>query len=302
MIDPHAQSLEVTVGGIDLTIHQSPGLLTSGRSQGTTGAGTVTILKRRRSSMSSSLLTANIVLWQLSPLISNWIANSGPFFELGLLNSHSQVLELGCGGSGVLAMILAPRVHRYIATDQEYVLKTLRQNLDENSASVARCSASSRNRANKKKKNTTNRGTASLDSPNGQGRNVYVLPLDWELDAVDDLPRLLASGNTGADSQPGGFLNAIIACDCVYNEALVKPFVKTCARLCSLSAEIEGSPDVGSTFCLIAQQLRSPDVMQAWLSAMLPLFRVWRVTNSALPRELADGVSGFVVHLATLRV
>jgi hypothetical protein len=38
-IDAHASSLEISVAGYDLTIHQSPGLLNSTRKEGTTGAG-----------------------------------------------------------------------------------------------------------------------------------------------------------------------------------------------------------------------------------------------------------------------
>jgi hypothetical protein len=38
-IDAHASTLEISVAGYDLTIHQSPGLLNSTRKEGTTGAG-----------------------------------------------------------------------------------------------------------------------------------------------------------------------------------------------------------------------------------------------------------------------
>jgi hypothetical protein len=39
-VDPKASSIELVVGGRDYTIHQSPGLLSSNRQGGTTGAGT----------------------------------------------------------------------------------------------------------------------------------------------------------------------------------------------------------------------------------------------------------------------
>lgn len=38
-IDPNASSVDVQVGGIEYTIHQSPGVLSSDRAGGTTGAG-----------------------------------------------------------------------------------------------------------------------------------------------------------------------------------------------------------------------------------------------------------------------
>ena len=39
MIDPKATDLELTVNGRDYTITQSPGILSSNRAEGTTGAG-----------------------------------------------------------------------------------------------------------------------------------------------------------------------------------------------------------------------------------------------------------------------
>jgi hypothetical protein len=38
-VDSKASTIDITVAGHDLTIHQSRGLLTSDRKQGTTGAG-----------------------------------------------------------------------------------------------------------------------------------------------------------------------------------------------------------------------------------------------------------------------
>ena len=38
-VDPKAKTLEITVAGRDVTIHQSPGMLESKRKEGTTGAG-----------------------------------------------------------------------------------------------------------------------------------------------------------------------------------------------------------------------------------------------------------------------
>jgi hypothetical protein len=38
-IDSQASTLEISVAGYDLVIHQSPGLLNSNRKEGTTGAG-----------------------------------------------------------------------------------------------------------------------------------------------------------------------------------------------------------------------------------------------------------------------
>lgn len=272
MVDSHARTLELTVGGMDLSIHQSPGLLTSNRSEGTTGA----------------------VLWRLSPLVADWMANSGPFFKSGLLTSSSNVLELGCGISGILALVLSSRVCQYIATDQEYVLKTLERNLDQNYKSTSRSSVISGSRPAKRNRKTERWPTTPAPSTN---TNIRVLPLDWELNTCEDLPRILSSSWSDSEIEVGFRLDAVIACDCIYNEALIDPFVCTCVNLCKLGTAKAGNHPA---YCVIAQQLRSPDVFQAWLSAMLCQFHVWRLTDVALPRELSEG-SGFVIHLAVLR-
>ena len=92
-------------------------------------------------------------------------------------------------------------------------------------------------------------------------------------------------------------IDAVIACDCIYNEALIEPFVRTCAETCQLAnVESIGKP----TVCIIAQQLRSDIVFEAWLSAFHKVFRVWRVPDEFVSEGLM-GCSGFVVHIGVLR-
>jgi hypothetical protein len=53
------------------------------------------------------------------------------------------------------------------------------------------------------------------------------------------------------------------------------------------------------TVCIVAQQLRSADVFDAWLKSFHKWFRLWRI-----PEELGDGLgegSGYVVHVGMLR-
>jgi len=191
--------------------------------------------------------------------------------------------------SGVLPIVLGPRVGRYIATDQAYVLKTLQKNLDLNLASTHSASKGD-------KKHNRKREKLLSAVANARSRNISTMALDWELDAIDDLPRLLRSADDYASENASDNMpNIVIACDCIYNEALVGPFVQTCAKLCKLRKDTSKP-----TFCLIAQQLRSPDVLQEWLSAMIRQFRIWRLTDDALSEQLKSGC-GFVVHLAILR-
>lgn len=113
------------------------------------------------------------------------------------------------------------------------------------------------------------------------------MALDWELDAVSSLPDLLGGSAT---------LDAVIGCDCVYNETLIDPFVQTCAELCGLGGGLAERP----TLCIVAQQLRSPVIMEAWITAFHELFRVWRFPDELLSRELKSD-SGYVVHVGILR-
>jgi hypothetical protein len=247
-VDAKATDLELTVAGRDLNITQSPGLLSSNRVGGTTGA----------------------VVWKITPLFAEWIAREDNFlFKQNVLNSSSVVLELGCGISGIVGIVLGPKISKYLATDQEYVFKLLKSNIDSNAAKP-------RNFQQAKKKPKGNH--ANYSHP--VSSNIEVVALDWESSSVSEVPNMI---------------DAVIACDCIYNEALVEPFVRTCAEICQLT-----TASGKRTMCIIAQQLRSDTVFEAWLSAFHEVFRVWRVPDEVLNEGLRGG-SGFVVHVAVLR-
>lgn len=94
--------------------------------------------------------------------------------------------------------------------------------------------------------------------------------------------------------------DAVIACDCIYNDALIEPLVQTCIDVCKLRGlELEGDGHT-PTLCIVAQQLRSAEVLEGWLKSFYRAFRVWRVPDE----ELIDGLksdSGFVIHVGILR-
>ncbi|USP73486.1 hypothetical protein yc1106_00760 [Curvularia clavata] len=217
--DSKAATLEFNVAGHDLVIHHSKGLLTSDRKAGTTGAA----------------------IWKVTPLFANWISSPTNFLiTSSLLRPDSTVLELGAGVSGIVALSLGPRVGRYIATDQAYVLKLLRQNIAENLGTVF-----SQPRKGKNSKGGS-KGGGNADNAMSVEDRITTMELDWETDSVSHLPPV----------------DLIVSCDCVYNEALIEPLNSTCAAICRLR-EDEKKP----TLCLIAQQLRSPDVFETWLKS-----------------------------------
>ncbi|KAI9888103.1 MAG: hypothetical protein M1823_000038 [Watsoniomyces obsoletus] len=265
-VDAKASTLDMHIGNQDFTIEQCPGLLKSDRKEGTTGA----------------------VLWNVTPLIAKWLnLPSNYLFSEGVLGPTSQVLELGCGVSGVLALTVAPKVGRYIASDQAYVMKTLKMNIQTNVLSTA-------HHSEVKGRKTKNQSSGKASRQILPEDKITTVTLDWEHDHISgDL--LFPDDPTG--TRKNG-LDAVIACDCIYNESLIEPFVDTCVDACQLRDSTASASN--PTICIIAQQLRSPDVFEAWLRAFHRRFRVWRVPDSMLMDELKIR-TGFVAHVGILR-
>lgn len=216
-------------------------------------------------------------VWQVTQRFCDWITSStNPLFRTGLLSQFSSLIELGCGISGLPALVLAPKVARYLATDQEYVLKSFRENVAQNQESASRPAKS---KTTKQMRNP----------PISKTNDIDVVALDWELDDISDLSRLL-----GTDVSEPDFL---IACDCIFNQPLITPFIDTMISICKAR---QSKTNVRPTVCLIAQQLRSPEVFELWLEQKLLHFRVWKLRNDSLNRAF-DDVSGFAIHLAILR-
>lgn len=231
------------------------------------------------------------VIWRVTPLFAEWISSpTNVLFRQEVLTQDSTVLELGCGISGIVALILAPKIGRYIATDQNYVLKLLKKNLAENTNTSAQSSAIPARPSSRH----AGRSKSQVNQLSWTNRAIETMALDWELNSLSALPDILKLSS----SPTSGMIDAIIACDCIYNEALIDPFVRTCAELCRLScgATLSGKP----TVCIVAQQLRSPTVFESWLLAFNTAFRVWRVPDELLTKDYKE-TSGFVLHMGLLR-
>lgn len=164
--------------------------------------------------------------------------------------------------------MLAPKVGQYIATDQVYALKLLKENVTQNTTGQAVKKVAKR-------------------PENKLVQNLQVTALDWETDDAQSFLRT-AGVSEGID--------LIIACDCIYNYALIKPFVQTCVDACRLREATHQKP----TICVVAQQLRQPDVFEEWLEAFSKHFRTWRMSDEYLIPALKED-SGFVVHIGILR-
>ena len=261
MVDPKADALELSISGKDFTIKQSPGILQSTREGGTTGAA----------------------VWRASVYFAEWLGSSAnPLFTQGILDSQSVILELGSGISGLVPLILRSRVREVVATDQRYATKLLRENVLGNVAQA--------------------RAKPSAGKPSKPfSPAIRVLELDWE---TSDISSFLNINNLSSG------VDAVIACDCVFNYALIQPLIQTCIDICKVRPITETNERSTERFsehsrgrfskepclCIIAQQLRQPDVLEQWLAAFMTAFRVWRVPDEILTKALAEG-SGFVVHV-----
>lgn len=180
---------------------------------------------------------------------------------------------------------MGPLVGRYVLSDQSYVARFVEQNLVQNRrATMTSSSSSTKNSSSRKVK------TSSVAGGNNSGRggaNITFQLLDWELD------------------RPGHSLasDMVIACDCIYNDALIPPFVQTCVDTCRLrrSSEDDDDEKKRACVCVVAQQLRDPEIFEAWLREFSTAgFRVWRLPDDDLPDGLKSS-SGFVVHVGILR-
>lgn len=215
------------------------------------------------------------MLWQVTPKFAEWIASpSNVFNDLDILHQGAEVLELGCGISGLISLVLAPKIRRYINTDQEYVLKLLRENITSS--------------FNPHPKKHGKLNSNALPETGVLADNIIFHPLDWENDDVAYACKELGFADAGRH------ISMVVACDCIYNEHLVKPFVNACAAICEIGSST--SPTVS----VVAQQLRSPEIFELWLKTFQDRFRVWRLQDKYLSADLIEG-SGFVIHIGVLR-
>jgi hypothetical protein len=168
------------------------------------------------------------------------------------------------------------------------VLKLLKQNLGENTKETT---------THSKHKHSSKRAhsTRSVKEKETTKSNIETLVLDWEKDSVATLPSLLDQTSSDQDGSIG--VDVLLACDCIYNDALIEPFVNTCTQICRLRSD--GKME-RPTVCVIAQQLRSAEVFESWLTTFHRSFNVWRLPDELLTEPLKEN-SGFVVHVGILR-
>jgi len=157
-VDAKIDTIELEIAGRDFQFRQSPGLLTSNREEGTTGA----------------------VLWKITPLVAAWLATLPPILgDLGILYKDATILELGCGVTGLIGLTLARTVSSYIFSDQAYIMRYLRENLLANAQKTS-------DRPTKHSKANQHAGKSKFDL-----EKLKTVTLDWERDSAENVRQVL---------------------------------------------------------------------------------------------------------------
>lgn len=212
------------------------------------------------------------MMWKVTPRVAEWLTSPQCIlWKSCIIKSSTNVVELGCGVAGLIGLVLSPLIATYVLTDQAYVLKYLRENVVSNMPTL-----------NDKKRSKGMKSDPSLAS--NRSPSLQIMHLDWERDSAENLRSSLPSGSN---------IDVLLLCDCIYNTYLIRPLIQVCTEICKMN-------DSKTTVVLIAQQIRTDDVFEEWLSRFLEEFLVWRIKDDFLPATL-QSMSGYVIHAALLR-
>jgi len=284
------------------------------------------------------------VVWSLTPLLASFLTSpTNPLAVHGILTPQATVLELGSGVSSIIALsfAVAPpnlRPSRVVLSDQEYVLRIACQNIEDNLHTAGqwgkvredvrptfvsyKITDSARKTGGRedvrlgKSQTKLSKGSLALRTaspsatvPSKSGSVapfiLDLISLDWERDSLHHHPAFSGMCH----------ISLVVVADCIYNEFLIPHLIETCVDACSTTSTSFNSvnqsrPSNGSeTLVLIALELRSPDVLDYFLEQFTRHFKVWRMPDSLLSKELRTGVdaegeavgSGYVVYCGTLR-
>ncbi|KAG5417237.1 RKM5 [Candida metapsilosis] len=180
--------------------------------------------------------TTGYICWSTSVHVADWLLSPICPFKL----SKSQVLlELGSGVGGICASTLSKLVYHYIATDQKHILKLLKENIAANVPSY--------------------KSSTLPNSSSKSNINIDVIEFDWED---------VESGSYNLSIVEKRPVDVLLACDTIYNEFLVGPFINTLQTLLHKNA-----------YALVAIQLRDAITIERFVTELVH----------------ADGLSTYVV-------
>ncbi|KAI5951310.1 RKM5 [Candida jiufengensis] len=208
------------------------------------------------SSKTSKNSTTGFICWQVSVLFADWLLSKGCPFRL---NKELVVLELGSGIGGVCASSLSSKVGNFIATDQKHILKLLKENITSN------CEFRS----------------STIEVSNKSSTIIDVIEFDWE-----ELEQGMYNYGKVSDTLP----NLVIACDTIYNEYLITPFINTLKTLL-----------VGDAIALVAVQLRDAITLENFVTTLVndQELKAFNVPKQCLSDELSVGFQVYCIKKAS---
>lgn len=187
--------------------------------------------------------------------------SNNSLLNMQLFRTSTRILELG-SGTGSLAVLTDELFEKgstatWTLSDQSSLLSTISRNLMSNGLELGRDRSPTRYR---------------------------IEDIDW-FDTEKDWLNRHAVASKGREAT----YDVILAVDCLYNEALIPPFLHT-LDLLAHPASNDGTP---ATLVLIVSQLRSDDVMRLFIETWigLPLWSVYRVTEEGLRGDLGLNIS-----------
>lgn len=213
--------------------------------------------------------STGFICWQAAAVFADWVMNDErcPFHGFFGHNGALTVVELGSGVGAVCASTLGPLTRQYVATDQRHILKLLRTNFAENVPPH---------------RYTSSTLAAAQGPPQGPKKWVQAAKIDFVEFDWERLDEALHNYGQIALEMP----DLVVACDTVYNEYLVPPFLEAVSALLA-----PGSAAV------VTLQLRDEDVLHCFLQKALEHeLRVYSVPDHLLSNDL---IHGFVVYCLT---
>lgn len=218
-------------------------------------------IKQSLTSLSSNTQASStgFVCWQTSSFLVDWILTDPkcPFYKSFAEKQDLSILEMGAGVSGVAVSLLGPRVKNYVASDQKHILKLLKENFSNNVPT-----------------NKFSSETISTDNSNKAHPKIDIIEYDWEHPVQG-----LSNYNNVNDRVP----DMLIACDTIYNEFLIQPFLDACQQSMN-----------NTNGLLIGIQLRDQSVIELFLEQTLESgLQLHYIPPESLSEDL---LLGFVVY------
>lgn len=222
---------------------------------------------------------------------------------------NADVLELGAG-TGVLGVLLAPYVGRYLATDLPELLPLIRKNIEHNfpHSEPTHTTVKTSSHGHRRPKARKLHSGASESS----STILETQPLDWlALEATQPGSKARARSRAhvvfdNSDTHPisssslreagsgNPHFDLILAVDTLYNPALVPSFLAVIQEFATPEEELGDGTKLPPTHVIVVCELRDEDVLRDFLDGWLKLgqWEIWRIGGGSSEDESTHQAEG----------